>query len=126
MSPSFLNVFDTSRFAWAFVGPEATLYDEASHQVGRHSRGPTWELDDGSKVTAKVIAQAPSRPAGSIPQLLLQVTSAGTRGALANASYVQRLRTIGGTAPDAGCEAADVGAKRAILYSAVYVFYVAK
>jgi hypothetical protein len=56
--------------AWTFVAPQADLLDADGEVVGVHYAGPTWELDDGSKVVAARIAgaPAPSRGCGSAPR----------------------------------------------------------
>ena len=59
-------------FEWVFVAPAATLYDSKKAVVGKYYGGPTWEANDGSKVTGKQLAVAPAAP----PQGLLD---AGTK-----------------------------------------------
>jgi hypothetical protein len=64
----------------------------------------------------------------SIPWLLLSVVGQrpGPTGGrkLLHASYVHRVRTLGGLAPSSGCaQASDVGAKALVPYSADYFFY---
>ncbi|QVN20648.1 DUF3455 domain-containing protein [Burkholderia pyrrocinia] len=90
------------RLAWAFQRPEAMLFDAAGALVVRHGAGPSWEALDGSRITGKKLAEAPSAHPGSIPQLLLAATPAAT-GTLAGARFVQRLDTAGGTPPEATC-----------------------
>src|SRR4051794_3501534 len=41
---------DQSGYEWAFVAPEAELFDRSSKRIGRHYAGPVWESADGSKV----------------------------------------------------------------------------
>ena len=109
--------------AWAFLGPEATLYASDSKKAGTHGFGPIWTYGDGSVVHGKMIAQAPSRALASIPQLLLSATSDDQAGMFKGVTFVQRLRTVGGLAPDYGCDAAHVGARLGRQYSAFYLFY---
>src|SRR5690348_8427879 len=40
------------KLAWTFVEPGATLTAD-SKVVGRHGAGPSWQLTDGSGITAK-------------------------------------------------------------------------
>ena len=35
---------------WAFVAPEAELYDRRGARIGKHYGGPHWEALDGSKI----------------------------------------------------------------------------
>ncbi|AOJ29570.1 DUF3455 domain-containing protein [Burkholderia seminalis] len=90
------------RLAWAFQRPEATLFDGGGTLVVRHGAGPSWEALDGSRITGKKLAEAPSASPASIPQLLLAATPAAT-GTLAGVRFVQRLDTAGGTPPAASC-----------------------
>ncbi|CAB3753847.1 hypothetical protein GQ57_29545 [Burkholderia sp. MSh2] len=93
------------RLAWAFQHPEAMLFDDGGTLVVRHGAGPSWEALDGSRITGKKLAEAPSARAGSIPQLLLAALPAATTttGTLAGVRFVQRLDTSGGTPPAATC-----------------------
>ena len=110
-------------FDWVFIAPEAVLKDKGDAIVGRHFAGPTWEYGDGSQVTGKVLATSAAPQAGNIPWLLLKGTAAGTPGALAGVTYVQRTNTDGGTAPSDPCSAATVGTKKSARYTADYLFY---
>jgi len=107
------------RLAWAFQRPEATLFDAGGTLVVRHGAGPSWEALDGSRITGKKLAEAPSVRPGSIAQLLLAATPAAT-GTLAGVRFVQRLDTAGGTPPAAAC--ATEHAIGRFPYFARYVF----
>ncbi|VWC09662.1 DUF3455 domain-containing protein [Burkholderia lata] len=96
------------KLVWVFQHPEAMLFDAGGTLVVRHGTGPSWEAPDGSRITGKKLAEAPSAHPGSIPQLLLAATPAATdakatAGTLAGVRFVQRLDTAGGTPPDAAC-----------------------
>jgi hypothetical protein len=60
---------------------------------------------------------------GSVPALLLTVTSEHGDGVLRGVRFVRRAQTQGGAAPAAGCDAEHVNATTASRYSAVYTFY---
>jgi hypothetical protein len=107
--------------AWSFV-PDAKLTDKAGKEVGKYYGGPTWELMDGSKITGKQLATAPGA-AGAIPLQLVETTPAMGKGMLEGVVYIQRLNTVGGVAPSEPCDASSVGNKRAVPYSADYVFF---
>ena len=107
---------------WAFVGPVATLKDGSGKVVGKYYAGPTWESSDGSKVTAKQVAVAPNAP-GSIPLQLVKADPATGTGAMQGVTYIQRLNTRGGVAPQAPCAAANAGERQVVAYQADYVFY---
>jgi hypothetical protein len=113
-------------YEWAFVAPEADLFDGRGDRIGRHYAGPHWESTDGSKVlgTAKERAAAPV--ADSIPWLLLAAKSVGSAGAFSEVTSIQRVNTAGGAAPTAGCSQAAAGALARIAYTADYYFFTAK
>ena len=110
-------------FAWTFAGPNAKLLDANKKEVGKYYGGPTWESNDGSKVTGKQLAVAPGA-AGSIPLQLVQANPSTGKGAMTDVTYIQRLKTVGGVAPATpACAAANVGAKTTVPYQADYVFF---
>jgi hypothetical protein len=114
---------DGGGYAWTFVAPEATLYNDACGVAGSHGAGPIWTwAKDGSSVTAKKLAEAPGG-AGSIPVLLLESTANGGDGLFSDVAYVQRLETSGGLAPTSGCDASAVGEEARIDYTSVYYFW---
>lgn len=117
---------DPKKFAWSFVAPEAALSDSDGHPAGKHYAGPTWESTDGSKLTGKVAAKAPSTEAGAIPWLLLGATVQQPGPAFDHVAYVQRVSTHGGAAPDTGCSAQSADAEARVPYTAEYLFYVAR
>lgn len=113
----------SNAFEWAFIGPTAVLYDSKRNIVGKYYGGPTWESTDGSKVTGKQLAVAPSANPGAIPLQLVQANPATNNGTMQGVTYIQRLNTIGGIAPDESCSTANAGAKKQIRYQADYLFY---
>jgi hypothetical protein len=115
-----------AQFAWILKAPEARLFDPSGKPFGKHFAGPSWEANDGSRVTGKAVANAPAPDADSIPWLLVTVLSRGGDGALAHATSIQRINTKGGKAPASGCDAANVGHETRAPYSADYVFFAPK
>lgn len=111
------------QFEWAFAGPVATLYDRNRVAVGKYYGGPTWESNDGSKVTGTQVAVAPSSTPKSIPLQLVKANPATGSGAMQGVTYIQRLNTQGGVAPEAACGAANAGAKMQVPYQADYLFF---
>ena len=106
------------KLAWAFREPIASLILDGK-TVGRHYAGPSWELSDGSAVTAKAVGSAPAASANDVPWLKLEVIARRGSGALADVATVQRINTNGGTLTGA-CDQA--GGLRSVPYSADYVF----
>lgn len=108
---------------WTFVGPVAVLTDKTTKAtVGKYYAGPTWEANDGSKVTGKQLAVSLGN-AGSIPLQLVQAAPAIGTGAMTGVTCIQRVNTKGGVAPTDTCAAENVGAKKTVTYEADYLFY---
>lgn len=114
---------DPKRFSWVFRAPEADLFDRSGKKIGTHYAGPTWELEDGSKVVAAVTARDDAPEAGAVPWLLLVAKSTAGDGVLTRTRSIQRVRTVGGTAPADGCGEAQAGKVARVDYKAVYYFY---
>jgi hypothetical protein len=111
-------------YAFVFVAPDASLFDEQMNVIGHHSAGPTWMLNDGSQIVGTVLSKAPGPdPTAAIPWLLLTVSSNVGAGKLASAAYVQRLDTHGGVAPTTGCDTSTVGIQARVDYTADYYFW---
>jgi hypothetical protein len=108
--------------AWAFVAPVATLFDARQQAVGKYYGGPTWEANDGSKVTGKQVAVAPGG-AGNIALQLVKAEPASGPGAMQGLSYIQRINTRGGVAPAMPCDASTKGQRQQVKYAADYAFY---
>ena len=109
---------------WAFVAPEAVLYDGVGKKIGRHYAGPHWEAADGSKVVGAVKQRADAQSAKDIPWLLLGAKSVGKNGAFSRVTSIQRVATAGGVAPAAGCTLA--GQQARVPYTADYYFFTAR
>jgi hypothetical protein len=114
---------DASAFVWTFKAPEADLFNRRGEVVGDHFAGPTWQGFDGSAVVGTVLEHADSPDPGSIPWLLLKAKEHVGSGVFSTITYVQRLDTVGGAAPSAGCDANHAGAEVRQPYEATYAFY---
>lgn len=116
---------DGSQFTWTLKAPDAKLFDKDGKPFGKHFAGPSWEANDGSRVTGKAVANA-SPDTDSIPWLLVSIISHDGTGVLSPATSIQRLNTKGGKAPASGCDASRLGQEVRVAYSADYVFYTPK
>ena len=114
---------DATQFTWTLKAPDAQLFDKDGKPFGKHFAGPSWEANDGSRVTSKPVANWPSPDADSIPWLLLTIVSHEGSGVLSRATSIQRINTKGGKAPASGCDASHVGQEARVPYSADYRFY---
>ncbi len=117
---------DAAQFNWTLKVPDAQLFDKNGKPFGKHFAGPSWEASDGSRVTGRAVANAPSPDPNSIPWLLVNILSHDGSGVLSRATTIQRLNTKGGKAPASGCDASHVGQEVRVPYSADYLFYAPK
>jgi hypothetical protein len=114
---------DSNGAEWAFVAPEADLFDEHGKPAGKHYAGPSWEASDGSKIAGTVKASAAAPRADSIPWLLLNAHSVGSTGRFAAVTSVQRINTAGGIAPAAECTTSALGRTVRVPYAADYAMF---
>ena len=115
------------QFEWAFVAPEADLFDARGNKNGKHYSGPHWEAPDGSKIAGTVKERADAPAASAIPWLLLSAKSVGRPdGAFSKVTSIQRVNTVGGVAPQSGCSQAAVGTTARVDYAADYYFFTAR
>jgi hypothetical protein len=109
-------------YEWAFVAPEADLFDTSGRKIGRHYAGPHWESTDGSKVAGTVKARTDAPQADAIPWLLLITKSVGSQGVFRKTTSIQRVNTVGGVEPKTGCSESTAGTTARIPYTADYYF----
>ena len=103
---------------WVLKAPDAKLLNQEGSVIGRHFAGPAWQLNDGSWVKGRAIAEQVAPDATAVPWLLLESVS-GT-GRLSTVKFIQRTGTHGGNAPDGSC---SQNAMRRVPYTATYSFY---
>ena len=117
-----------------FLSPNTSPRDNAPKPLPFGNA--TWQSSlDSSKVWAQATGSIPAGSdssscpnAGSIACLLLEVIGdeEGPTGgkSLTRTSFIQRLNTKGGSAPETGCSvASDVGKQALVPYTADYVFF---
>ena len=110
--------------AWTLKAPDAELFDEQGRSIGKHFGGPTWQLNDGSKITAKMVAKVDAPDPKAIPWLLVTVTGTAGSGALNGVTSIQRVNTVGGLAPPSSeCTQQSGEVEFKSSYSADYYFY---
>jgi hypothetical protein len=113
-------------YEWAFVAPEADLFDASGKKIGTHYSGPHWEAADGSKILGTVKERADAPQADAIPWLLLIAKSVGSQGSFAKITSIQRVNTVGGIAPKTACSQSNTGTTARIPYTADYYFLTEK
>ncbi len=119
-----VNKNDATQFAWVFKAPEAELFDQAKTKVGKHYGGPTWESNDGSKIQGEVKARSEVIGVKTIPWLLLAAKKPEGKGLFSSVKSIQRLNTMGGSAPATGCDRTQANTEVRVPYTANYYFYV--
>jgi hypothetical protein len=115
---------DAGEYEWAFVAPDAELFDMRGKVIGKHGAGPVWQAADGSMVTGKVAAKVDAPDARSIPWLLLETRSSGPMGSFSKVTSIQRVNTMGGIAPAKPCNGEMLGQRAGVHYTADYRFFV--
>lgn len=116
---------DDGGLGWVFKGPHAALNDSQGAQVGSYYGPPaTWEALDGSKITGTQLAVSPNGD-GNIPLQLVEANPAEGEGAMNGVTYIQRLDTQGGVAPNVDCGTDNEGATAVVTYQADYIFWTA-
>ena len=80
---------------------------------------------DGSKLTGKQLAVAPSGQ-DNLPYQLVQANPAVGAGAMTGVTYIQRVALKGGVAPKTPCNAASLGQRSVVKYQADYIFWKAE
>jgi Protein of unknown function (DUF3455) len=119
-----VNKNDATKFEWVFKAPEAELFDQAKAKVGKHYGGPTWESNDGSKVQGEVKSRTEVIGTKTIPWLLLAAKKPEGKGLFSSVKSIQRLNTMGGSAPATGCDRTQANTEIRVPYTAKYYFYV--
>jgi hypothetical protein len=116
---------ETGTADWVFVAPEADLFDTSGRKVGKHYAGPRWESFDGSTIAGTLKERVDAPQADAVPWLLLTAKSVGPEGSFSKVTSVQRVATVGGTAPKTGCSSASLGQVARMPYTADYYFLAA-
>jgi hypothetical protein len=111
-------------YAWTFKAPEATLVNTAGEMVARHYAGPRWEsVKDASTVEGTRLASEASLSPGAITQLLLSTVVVKPGAMFGSVTFIQRVNTVGGSAPATGCDATAQGTQLRVPYTASYLFF---
>lgn len=110
-------------YEWAFVAPEAELFDAHGKSIGRHGAGPHWQSSDGSRIVGTLKQRADAPVAGAVPWLLLATKSDGPVGRFSKVTSIQRVNTVGGVAPAADCTRESAGTTARVQYTADYYFF---
>ena len=114
------NRYQAGTYEWAFVAPEADLFDATGRKAGTHYAGPHWEANDGSRISGTLKERVDAPRGDAIPWLLLATKSVGPQGAFSRITSIQRVNTVGGVAPGNGCSQSTAGSVARVPYTADY------
>ncbi len=112
-----------NQYEWTLKAPEALLYNDRGQEIGHHYGGPSWELNDGSKIVGQLKTRVDAPNTDAIPWLLLEVKSHEGNGMLQQVDWIQRVHTVGGKAPQEGCDSSRQNQEVRVNYAADYYFY---
>jgi hypothetical protein len=116
---------DVTRNAWQLKAPDAQLFDQDGKVIGKHFAGPSWQMNDGSKVVGQADADVPAPDKSAIRWLRVKAVSHDGNGVLSSVTTIQRINTKGGV-PAARCDETNGGKELRVPYEADYLFYAAK
>jgi len=143
---NYICLPSSTGFAFSLFTPEATLFSH-DQQVTTHYFSPnnnpfdpsdrgviraTWEDSRDTSTVWGAVEKSSTDPnfvaPGAIAWLKVKVVGAqdGPNGGdrLSGTTFIQRVNTVGGSAPSTGCAASgDVGKKAFVPYTADYFFY---
>jgi hypothetical protein len=116
------SLLDPNAYEWAFLVPDATLYDGA-RSVARHATVGLFEaLTDRSSLSG-VVRASQAAGASNLPWLSMRAQPLSSDGVFAGVTSIQRVNTSGGMAPAGGCGPGNVGGSTRVAYQADYYFY---
>ena len=116
------SFLDPNVFEWAFVAPDATLYEGAS-SVARHATVGLYESLRDSSSTSGVVRGSQPGGGANLPWVMMRAQPLSQDGMFAGVSSIQRVNTVGGAPPAAGCGSDNVGEEARVAYRADYYFY---
>ena len=118
-------MLNPNAYEWAFVVPDATLY-EGTRSTARHATAGLYEaLSDRSSISG-VVRSSQAAGAQNLPWVLLRAQPLAENGLFAGVTSIQRVNTVGGAAPTTGCGPDNVGDEARVAYQADYYFYRAR
>jgi FtsP/CotA-like multicopper oxidase with cupredoxin domain len=116
-----VQIYHWNGTSWGAPVPSTTRYADAggNGQVATHFAGPTWQSNSGSTVVGTVANRCTVDPA-SIQWVSLTAVHSGV-GIFARVTFIQRLNTVGGSAP--ATAGTVIGQEARVPYTADYLFY---
>lgn len=113
---------NANAYEWAFVVPDATLY-EGARSTARHATVGLFEaLSDRSSISG-IVRTSQAAGVQNLPWVLMRAQPMGETGLFAGVTSIQRVNTVGGAAPTSGCGPDNVGGESRVAFQADYYFY---
>jgi hypothetical protein len=113
-------------YSWTGPDPDAVMISTDKKLTVHHYKGPTWEATDGSIVRSEgPLAKHFLAPDKSAVHWL-ELPAKSPEGQFAKVTFIHRIETSGGVAPEKACDGQHAGDQERVNYSATYVFYVPK
>jgi hypothetical protein len=116
-----VQIYTWDGSSWQGPVPDATLFDDDGNVVIKHSAGPTWQSNSGSKVVGAVVQPTVIVDTNAIPWVRLRAVTPTGPGILADTTFIQRVNTTGGKAPSVN--GTVIGQVASVPYTADYFFY---
>jgi hypothetical protein len=105
---------------WTGPVPDAILFGNGGDIVATHFAGPSWQSTSGSLVVGTVTGKI-TPDLTAIPWVRLVPVSTEGSGIFADVTFIQRINTVGGKAPET--DVTFVGQIAKVPYTADYFFY---
>ena len=114
------QVYTWDGLTWTGPIPDATLFDSEGNIVADHFEGPSWQSPSGSLVVGTVTGKI-TVDLTAIPWVRLVPVIKEGPGVFADVTFIQRVNTVGGKAPET--DGAVIGQVAKVPYTADYFFY---
>ena len=114
------QVYTWDGVTWTGPIPDAILYGNGGNIVATHFEGPSWQSTSGSLVVGTVTGRV-TLDRTAIQWVRLVPVSTEGPGVFADVTFIQRINTVGGRAPETN--GTVIGQTAAIPYTADYFFY---
>ena len=114
------QVYTWDGSTWTGPVPDALLFGNGGNIVATHFEGPSWQSTSGSLVVGTVTGKV-TPDLTAIPWVRLVPVSTEGPGIFADVTFIQRINTVGGKAPET--DGTEIGQVAKVPYTADYFFY---
>jgi hypothetical protein len=114
------QVYTWDGLTWTGPVPDAILFGNGVNIVATHFAGPSWQSTSGSLVVGTVTGKI-TMDLTAIPWVRLVPVRTEGPGIFADVTFIQRINTVGGKAPETA--GTFIGQIAKVPYTADYFFY---